>query len=290
MDVKKLILGMVGIMICAVMIGGTTLPIVADVTAESDTYTNVGYFDMEKFTADDTVSFSWSYTNPDEVLVNDEVVPLPFVDETVSIALSTKGATRLNIDHNSLSYYSAGTFVNAGVDNPEFSLTYEGGTLSATNGTDSHSTAVGELFVIVNNGNFVMKKASVPAYANSDTEFCAYGLTYFGSSRMPYAIWGTFDNYTNITSTSATIENFTKNYEVATNHVDLYLLESFTFDATLNNISKQVVYSYFAIEKEVSADRTDPMAKTPATMLNVLPLVAIAGLVMAGIYVFISRK
>ena len=268
---------LIGVAISIIVVGSVLAPIVNDVAAESDTYVNDGYFDMKKYTAEDNVVLTWSYNDPDKVIVNEEVVELPDMPVVTSIILASNGAVRLTINHNSLSFYSGGNFVNADESNPNFSFTYSGGSATASNGNAERTISVDALYMIANEGDYVMKKADVPVYVNSDTEICAFGLTYFGSSRMYFSIWGTFNEYQTGYSTSAVITNFSKNYVTSDNHTDLYLLEDFTFDATLNDTTKLVEYSYFAVEKEVSADRTNPLDRSAAVILMVsIPLVLIS--------------
>ena len=295
MDVKNLIMGVIALSLGAVMIGGAFLPIVAGITADSDTFVNDGYFDLKKYTSEDTLTATWNHSNPTELIVNGESVTIPIVDtgrSDYSIILSAGGAARIQATMQSVTFYGAGTYVVANETNPEFTCTYEGGTLTATNGVTTKSIPnVSEVMCIANDGQYVMKKAIDSVFLKGDSEIFANGITYFGSQVLQFSIWGTFDNpeYTEV-SGNYTVSDFTKVYTESRNHVGLYNLEKFTYIASYDGNSKTVTYDTFVVTKQVTADRTDPLDRISASLFNVLPLVAIAGLILAGVYVFISRK
>ena len=295
MDVKNLVLAFVGITIAGVMVGGALLPIIAGVTAESDTYINDGYFDLKKYTQEDTLNISWSYDTRDQITVNGEVIAIPLMDNglgSTAIILSVEGAGRITATHDSLSFYGGGTYITGNSTNTTFTVTYAGGTLTVSNVVDTKNFSnVTQVMCIANAGNYVMKKIGTPAYVNGDSEIFANNIAYFGSQGGQVSIWGIFDDLQhNVLSSSWTMSDVTKVYTESDNHNDLYLLDSLAYTVTYNSTPKDFNIEYFVVEKEVTAERTEPMNRTMATMFNVLPIVTVAGLLMAGIYVFIIRK
>lgn len=269
-----------------IVIGGVLSPIVSNVTATSDTYVNDGYFELKKYTSEDTLTATWNYSNPTELIVNGESVTIPSIDpgrSEYSIILSASGAARIQATMQSVTFYGAGTYVTANATNPTLTCTYEGGTLTATNGvTTKPLSNVPEVVCIANNGNYVMKKATDSVYVKGDSEIFANGITYFGSQVLQFSIWGTFDNleYTEV-SGNYSVSDFTKVYTESRNHVGLYDLEKFTFIGSYNDTSKTITYDTFVVSKEVTVDRTEPLNRSAANLINILPLFAIIAVLMA---------
>lgn len=296
MKINSIIVGIIGVMICAIIVGGAFLPAVSSVTATSDTYINKGYFDMTVYDTEDNITITWSIDNPRQLIINNEVVNVPEIDnmlDVTNVVMSTQSATRLTHTSTSISFYGNGTYVTGNKTNPSFTLTYVGGVLTATNGTTTKEiTGVAEIICIANDGPLTMKKYGQPVYVKDDSHIYANGITYFGSQALQYSIWGEFANITHSAISSGfEVTDFVKNYTTSNNHVGLYLLDDFAFNASYNGETpKEVTYSTFAVTKEVIADRVAPMDRTLANMFSILPIVAIAGLIMAGIYVFINRK
>lgn len=283
----KIVGGLIGVAVAIIMIGSVLAPVVTDVAAESDTYVNDGYFELNKYTPEDTLTAIWNYSNPTELIVNGESVTIPAIDpgrSEYSIILSASGAARIQATMESVTFYGAGSYVTANATNPTLTCTYEGGTLTATNGvTTKPISDVPEVMCIANAGDYVMKKATDSVYVKGDSEIFANGITYFGSQAMQFSIWGTFDNpeYTEVSS-NYSVSDFTKVYTESENHVDLYDLEKFTLVGSYDGTSKDITYDTFVVTKEVTADRTDPLDRGAATVLvATIPMFIIVGLMMA---------
>lgn len=281
---NKVVGVIIAVMVSVALIGGILVPIVTNATAASDTFINDGYFDMVVYDAEDNVTLTWSFDNPRQLIINDEIVNVPEIDDVIgssSVVMTTVSATRLTHNSTSISFYGNGTYVTGNETNPSFTLTYVGGTLTATNGTATKEiTGVEELVCIANDGPLTMKKYGEPVYIKDDSSIYANGLTYFSGQVLQYSIWGTFANpsHTELSSSFA-VTDFSKNYTVADDHVGLYVLDDFTFNASYNNgAPKEVTYSTFAVTKEISADRTDPMDPAAAGILAAVPIIVIVSL------------
>ena len=278
---------MLALTVGVIMVGSLLAPLIMDVVSDSDTFVNDGYFELKKYTPEDTLTATWNYSNPTELIVNGESVTIPIVDtgrSDYSIILSAGGAARIQATMQSVTFYGAGTYVAANETNPEFTCTYEGGTLTATNGVTTKSISnVSEVMCIANDGPYVMKKATESVYLKGDSEIFANGITYFGSQVLQFSIWGTFDNpeYTEV-SGNYTVSDFTKVYTESRNHVGLYNLEKFTFIGSYDGNSRIVTYDTFVVTKEVTADRTDPLDHSAAAILMaIIPLMLVALVLVA---------
>lgn len=303
MDVKKLVMGMVGIMICAVMIGGSFLSIVSSVTAESDTFKNVGYFDLDKIENEGEVIVEWTPTAPYEVKTNGEVVSLDDVPNfSVNIVLgdnwfvrywNNQGQTTVTVQTFGL---KAPISVNTTTNVESMTITLSNNVATIVAGSESLTYDYTSAYYPVNNGSYTMKDQNKPVYLLGATELDIIGTSVIGGSGGRLCtIDGSISNgFTSDvfypTTGGYTASNTVGAYSEVDNYVNLYKLDKITFTASKDGTDETVTYSYFVVPSEVTADRTEPMDRTSATLFNVLPIVAVAGLVMAGIYVFISRK
>lgn len=282
----KIVGSLIGVAVAIIMIGSVLAPVVTDVSADSDTYYNEGYFFMDRYDSTSNLSVTWNYNNPDEFNVNGTVVKYENANMFVSAIISKEFAVRITADGLTLAYYGSGASFSANVTNPNFSLTYEGGVCTASNGTSEKITNTGWLFCISNDGDYVMKKSDKSAYLNENSEIFANGITYFGSAGAQAIIYGDWMNPTY--DPESTITDFTVNYKTIDSHVDLYALSSFTFDMTREDVTQAVTYSYFVVPYEVTADRADPLDDgIVAVLAATIPMLIIAGLMMA---LFIIRR
>lgn len=278
----------IAVMVSVALIGGLLVPIVNNAIATSDTYINEGYFFMDKYDSTTNLSITWNYDNPDEFIVNGAVVKYENANLFVSVIISKEFAVRVTADGLSLAYYGSGSSFSANESNPNFSLTYEGGVCTASNGTTEKSTNTAWLFCISNDGDYVMKKSNESVYLNENSEILANGITYFGSAGAQTVIYGDWMDPTH--EAASTITDFTVNYEKIDSHVDLYTLSSYTFDMTREDVTQAVTYSYFVVPYEVTADRVVPMDPVAAGVLTVAPIIVITSILAMVAAVLIRSK
>lgn len=277
----KIVGSIIGVAVAILMVSSVLAPVVTDAAAESDTYVNDGYFTLDKFTSEDTLNVSWNYSTPDLFIVNGEEVEF-LGDMDFSVILSKEFAVRQIANGIRLTYYGSGTAFDANATNPNFTLTYTGGSCVASNGVDTKTTETTELYCIANDGDFVMKKTTDGAYLNSDSEFFANGLTFFGTMGLQTVMYGNWMDPTVTYSREGVVaSDFTVNYTENETHTDLYVLDSFTFNTTLNDVNKDVIFSYFVVPHEVTADRTEPLDRGAATILVATIPIIIVALMMA---------
>lgn len=301
MDVKNLVMAVVGMVLAAVMIGGALLPSVASVTAESDTYTNDGLFYVDGVEDGQTINYRFENST---LYVNDVIV----LSEDYN-SIYPDGVSVMFTEHISIRYVANSTELNirgqvlANVTALDFDVT--GGTITGSyvqgGETKTANWTYTEFYGIVSESDRVM--AYTPMYVNGDTEIFVTGysqLLGFGGGFVA-KVSGTINDGFTIElfgNSGASIDGVTStttvNYRAVNGHNDLFILDSVVFD--LSRVFEDVAqtdtatFTLMTVPHEVTADRTAPLDDTLAGMLNILPIVAIAGLVMAGIYVFISRK
>lgn len=300
MDTKNYIGLLVGLMVSSLILVAV-VPIFTEVSATEDTFENDGYFHLTKYTADDSVTLEWDATAPDTFTINgEELTYHNGFGLTQSIVLGETLAARLNDNNTRISFYSGGNFVNTSETYPTLTITYSGGTVVATNENTTRTVSnVAELYVISEKGDYVMKKATSPAYLNSgseiiaDSEIYASGLTYSGNNNVFWHLEGTIDDmeYPNVFNENLTVTNESIHGTYDRNHNDLYVLDNLTFTITnTSEVTFDVTASYFVVPSEVTAEKTYHGDTAFNSIIDILPMLAGVGLLMAGVYYFISRK
>lgn len=298
MDIKTISVAFVAIMVGAVAFGAM-LPIFQDVTATEDTFTNEGYFFLDKF--EDEYTFYWDSATPDTFTVNGETVTYHNNSGfAVSLVLGQNFAVRFPNGNTNVSFYGAGTYVSTNAEKPTFTLTYSSGSVTATNGTDTKViNSVTEVFGLVEKGNYVMKKSTSSAYLNSgseviaDSEIYASGQTFNGSNYVWWHLQGTIDDmeYPDTFNNTLTVTNEVIHGDYDTKHNDLYILDNLTFTVTTSNaVVYNVTASYFVVPYEVTADRTIQGGDGFNTIVNLIPLVIGMGLLLIAVWWFVVRK
>lgn len=281
------------------LIFGAVLPVFADTSASEDTFTNEGYFYLDKYT--DEYSFYWDSSDPDTFTVNGETVTYHNNSGfAVSLVLGKNFAVRFPSGNTNVSFYGAGTYVSTNAEKPTFTLTYSEGSVTATNGTDTKViSSVTEIYGIVDKGSYVMKKSTEPAYLNSgseviaDSEIYASGQTFNGSNYIWWHLEGTIDNmeYPEVFNNTYTVTNKQINGEYSSSHEDLYKLNNIQFTVTASNaVVYNVTASYFVVPLEVTAERSVHMDGALATLFNLLPLLIGFGLVIGVAGIVLSRR
>lgn len=284
--VGLLVFGIIGALLVV-----TFIPMITDVTDPNKTYENEGYYDLEKYT--DALTFSWNAETPDTFVVNGESVT--YHNDTglsLSVVLGERFAVRLANDNSAINFYGAGTYINTSASNPTFSLTYESGSVTVTNGTQTKTvTDVTECYAIDGDGQYVMKKSNSVAYLNSGSEIVAdstiyaSGQTFSGSVYIFWHMAGTINDmdYPDSFDTALTVSNQEIHGEYSTVCDDLYILDNITFTATSSyqeGVTYNITASYFVVPAEVTAEKTVHADSTLATVINLLPLIAVIGLFM----------
>lgn len=311
MKINNIIVGVIGVMICAIMVGGSLLPVVSNVTATSDTYINEGYYTMDKLSSDDEITLYWIASVPNILKINGidyDLSGLKEMSHGSSIFVNGNGVLRAFVgedtfmfrSHQSDGYFSVNDSDTTNYIDLTLTTTRMTGTISS-GGTVSEKTVTyqGDVYILNPNGNgaYTMKYGNESAYVKADSPICLAGLTYY-TRDLGFILTGTVESLTphmfyGPTGTAAS--DITIHSNESKNHVNLYTIDKVTFTITSTSedntpISTLATYSYFIVPTEVTADRTMPMDSTIANMVSILPIVAVAGLVMVGIYVFISRK
>lgn len=310
MDIKAFPALIVGVVV-ALVLAGATLPIWADTLATEDTFTNEGYFYLDKLKSTDETehTISWASTN-NKILTIDGVdmdvttwglssyqQVTVFATETDLIRLGVTsvgfGLQWIQIRGATISYASASS---------NFDATISGGTASIMLDTESDPrilTYTEAYFIQPDKSDYVMKKSNESAYMNSDSPIYSLGYTSLsyggGNDNAVLKITGNVEsvNIQAVRQSSAyevAFSNIVIDHTAVSNYLDLYKFDKITFTATENDTANACIYSYVIVPTEITADRSVSMAGPLGVLVGVIPLLMVAGLVTGAVVWFINRK
>lgn len=303
MDVKKFPMLIVGVVV-ALVLAGAVLPVFAETTSATDTFTNEGYYRMSKTISDDTtdITLIWDYTKPNTITVNDEDIVIN-ADVTVSLLSDTNFVLRMLVNGGSVvgvQFYTSngGAFSATIADSTSMSVVCSSGTATATVGETTRTANYDVVYYPDSNGDYVMKKGNDKAYMLNDSEFFGCGTTTTTSTNsLGVVISGTIEDGADISiwrdlsgTTVIDTESVNIDYSKVNSYIDLNELSKITFNVSNVDDVYNITYSYFIVPYEVMAEKAIHPDGALSVMLNILPLLAIAGLVTGAVVWFISRK
>lgn len=312
MKINNIIMGVIALMLGAVMIGGALLPSVAAAIDISDpitlynegaghTYREAKSGDVLKLESryDATTQIKTDiWTLNGKSVINDDMIPefswdILMMSDVLWAQVNSSG----NASSGSIVLFEQGNGTNrnyfgAGSTNPEFiwTISFTDDTISWTaseNDTliEEYSLNYGWCFVpcAIEDGGY--RSSSVDASNFKMTDINDYVLSgSYTTGELDTGYWfkdGVFSTsvttYSGSTSTTSALIDGTR---------DIYNVSA-TVTITDGSNSETFAPYRALVPYEVHGHETNGIM---ASLFNVLPLVTIAGLVMAGTYVFISRK
>lgn len=288
-----------------VVLAAVLVPILDDATATTDTYTNEGYFYMTEYGATDTIpTIFWDHTDPNKLTVGTDVIELPTSTAIpISVVFTDDWLVRYSAGtpNSSAQLFTdtGGVIVGASTSNNlDMTITFSSGTATVTNGTDSATPTYTKLMSISTTGDYVMKKSTVDAYVNGDTEVFVTGRSAFAFSPAISAnidFSGSIDDGFSATifnpSTGFTTGNFATTYTEVSDHDDLYKLSKVTFDVTKTEDStvQPATYSQFVVPAEVTAERAEHLSGNQIELMQVIPVLIIVA-ILIGVVALVIRS
>lgn len=302
MDIKGFPALIVGVVV-ALVLAGAVLPVFAETTSATDTFMNDGLIYATNLDADTVATIVWDYAKPNILTVNDVDMTVPtgslwpltvaFTESyLVRLYPETTGGYIQIIDVESgASQASAFVSGNTGMD-----ITISGGTLTATVNNVSKTFTGTAGLIISDKGDYVLKKSDDSAYIKDDSIVYCAGYTWHGLDNsvnlvniFTYSVEdsvGIQGSYPPSFTYSETIDN-----PAVSSYINLYSFKSITMEIEdEDDNTGTAVYSQVFVPAEVSAEKVAHPDATLSTLLNILPLLAIAGLVTGAVVWFISRK
>lgn len=294
MDVKNLVMAVIALLLGAVMIAGALLPSVASVTDDNiDVFNNslvsapsVSIYDNH--TGVTTIEYIPGESN---LSINGEEYDLSIYDGNMfwsdkgyvivsqSISLPDQYYGRVVDDNGIHSGTSATTKLTIVIENMNVTITRDGAGDTYNLGTCGWVAFADP----VGNYKIISGGLSTGYYISSDNEILGY--TYFDNVggadyRGTMLNFHDDENVGSMTIIKEKVEGYTDLY-----HVSRY--NDYKISAESTVLGGRSPYFYL-VPYEVEA--TTELGAIVNPLFGIIPIIAVAGLVMAGIYVFISRK
>ena len=285
---NKFIALVVGLTVGVIMLSGFLWPVVADATTTEKTFTNAGYFTMDKYTLDEDITVSWDHSNPDVVTVGDETVNITApIGKWVSIVVGDNWYfryihTNADVREVQMSYGGVAT-ITASTSN-EKDLTLEcsegtaTGTVYAAGVAETPKTAsYTELYVISKNGEFyIMKDSDAASTMLKDSKFIGVGQTFLSGGASIIKVEGSIEDGATVTIVGSTVtatvdtDTISVNATPKTGYIDCYDLSSITFDITTSGGTTHATYNYFIVPAEVTAEKAEHLDTMQIAMIGVI--------------------
>ena len=172
-------MGVTAMVVAVVLVVTCAVPIINDSVKTEDTFTNDGIIRMSKVDDSFDTTIGWDHTKPAVITVGGIEKTMP---QDLTIALTIGGADDYFIRYSSTSVtvFHNNAVVNASVsDETDMTITISAGTITSSNGSYTDTfTYSNDLFLISDNGEYVMKNMTGNVYVKSDSDIHAYGRTY----------------------------------------------------------------------------------------------------------------
>lgn len=288
----------VALVIGIVLVTSAVVPLASDYS-DAKTFTNEGYFYMQKITADDegTYTFDYQYDADTTTLsfkFNDVAIDTTGWPSNLPVTVATDSdnwVVRMGYYSEYIGLQGVGYgFAFGGHNTKSVSVTFSQGTATATatNAADStatYSTTYTEMWIYSPvPTDYVMKKADKMAYMLDDSEFYAIGITSMTTWNTAISITGTVDNFDGSIIYPPNLTTTITNKEIIKTEVDSYVdlnqLDKLTFTINDGTTTVNATYSYFIVPSEVTADPDNPAAYK--NLVKVVPLMAFIMLVVAA--------
>lgn len=304
---NKLVMISIAAVIGIIVLGSVLMPILDDSTATTDTFTNEGYFYMQKITSDDdaTYTISYRYDNGASFKYGDAEIPTNGWPSSVTIATDATGwVIRAGVSeyiglqgigynfsfggHNSVS--AIATFSNGTATVTRTILNGEGQEIAGSTLTTTYD----ELWLYSPDPtDYIMKKADTKAYLLDDDGYTAVGVTTVTSWNTVVKITGNVDDYTATIIYPPNITTTVTNKEIVKtqvdSYVDLYQLDKLTFTINDGTTTVDATYSYFIVPSEVTAERSVHFTPGQNAIFAAIPVLIILA-VLLGVVALVIRS
>lgn len=286
-------------LVSLVVLAGVLMPVLDDATATTDTFTNEGYFAMNKITAtdDQTHTIAWSSSNAGILVVDGVNIDVSSFDTgslNYSIFATETDYFRIASDGSKLSWvqFRGGQAVSK-IASTTFSATIGSGTVSAlfdSNETPTTTTYT-DAYIISSDGTgpYVMKKANKDAYMLADSLIYGMGIT----DSVSYLVSGDIEDISvtvvQASGSTVTVSNEEVTYTPVNGYVGLYSFSNVTFDYTKDATPGTATYSYVIVPHEVTAERSVHFTDNQNALLAVIPMLVIVA-ILIGVVALVIRS
>lgn len=274
-----LVFGIVGVLVVMAFI-----PMITETTSATDTFTNSGSY----YLTDDDDSYTLVYDPSGKFIVNGEDIPFTDLPAYGRMSVGTTDEFMLRFVNDATSKYdfrlidfSSPLSIASSDSVAPVTLTFNNGTLSIS-GSETTYTYTSESFRgLAKEGNYVMTNGTDKPKVNSDTTIIlGDGTTQVAHWYDRFYMIGTVEDMDVSASEGITISDTEVNATKISGYVDLVEFTSITFTATDGNTTADATYNRVIVPVTVTTEKAIHPDSALATMINLLPLIAVIGLFM----------
>lgn len=302
---NKLIQVVIAITVGIVVLGSLLTPVIADASTTEKTFTNEGYYYMQKISAEDTTEhvLTYDYNDGDFIFTLDGVDISDKIQSDLITTVVTDGESwvlRANKNEYVGLQGSGSTLSFGGHNTVTANVTFNAGTVTVNRTIVSGdnvvpgSTLTGsyeELWIISNDPtDYVMKKADESAYMLKDTEYLAVGITGMTTWNTVIVLRGDSTDFdANIVyppNLTTTVTNKAIGETEVDGYVDLYSLTKLTFTINDGTTTKDAIYSYFIVPSKVTAELEQHLDTAEIGLIAVIPVLMIVAFLVFAVRIF----
>ena len=316
MEPKNILEMTVGIVVGVLVLSAILFPVIDTASTTENTFTNEGYFYMQKITADDTTPHVLSYetdgtnTNLTYKLDDVEIPKTNWPAGSLNLTLATDGESwvmRASANSEYVGLQGVGSTLNFGGHNTRTTtVTFESGTVTMDRtiyNPDTGQTSVGSTLTgsytdlwlySPTPTDYVMKMADKSAYMLADSEYLAMGITLVSQWNTAIKITGNVNEFNativyppNITTT---VTNDEIHKTAVSGYDGLYSLDKLTFTIDDGTTTVDATYSYFIVPAEVTAELAVHASQDEIQILETIPILITVGLILGIVGVAFSRR
>lgn len=296
MDTKELTAILVVAMVGCVIVAGF-MPVLNETVESDTTFTNKGYFYMDKITDSTVRTIVVDSTDLNTILVDNVAVSNGSTGIGATIVCSDNWLIRTT-NAGAQVFTSSGAGAGTSSSQPIMTITIEAGQVEVT-ASSTQTLTFTEGFAITNQkSDWVMKSANASAYmvAGSDivdSELTAMGRSSAGGNNaIGIRITGTVldVDISEFTNTSVVFGEPTINAVAIDGYNGLYQLTDIQFTGTINDNTSNVTYNRFIVPAEVTAEKAIHADDNTASIISMVPFILIMGIVLMFIGVVLVRR
>lgn len=314
MESKNLLTLAITLTVGIILAGSLLMPVISDATTTEKSFSNDGFYTMDKIESDSEFVLSWNPAEPASISIDDKKIDLSTRGLANGLSYTVFGGDNfvLRLSPSSIGttiqFFGSKTtspgFIAADtVSNSTLTATVTGGniTIASTdpNYPNSATFAISDNTYCINvedSGKYVMKKATETAFIETNTDIIVLdGMSSLAGDVGIYAdgkINGDLDAtvFRGDTTYPVTFSDWTYSTSPVNGYIDLVKLEKVVFTATQNSTDYTVTYSYFIVPSTVTAELSNHMTPGEIAILNALPILIIVALVvMAAGALYLKR-
>lgn len=285
--------------VVVIVLAGVLMPVLDDATKTEDSFTNDGYFHLNKYDASaDSLTIFWDHNSPRVLTVGSTTYDLDtpvnqWIDVIVGDDWYIRYAYGGSVSFMGFDGYGFVSQVLASVTNgSDMTAVLSGGTVTVTVSTTGasdivKSTSYTEYYALSGDtGDYVMKKSAETVYMSEDTPIYAIGSTDAFSGAAMVKLTGSIEDGVTATvlrSTSGevTAGPTTVNTTKVNDYAGFYELSTITFDLIKGDDTQAATYSYFIVPSTVDGERAVHFTDNQNAIFAAIPIMVIVALLIA---------